>query len=138
MKKTAVFVIFLIVSFACAAAMAEEIPNLVGTWNGKAAVHHRIHGFKPDWHEKVNMIIEEQEGRFFYGHFLRTKSKEKVTRHAFSGVIMKNGKQGLITWHSTDGITLMEIEGPDRLTNYGAIHDRKHAFVTMTEYTRAK
>jgi hypothetical protein len=125
--------------FCCTSvAYAQDIPSLVGTWNGKSAVHHRIHGFKPDWHEKVEMIIQEQEGRFFYGQFRRTKKEGKASQYPFSGVIMKGNKQALITWHNTDGITLVDIEGPDRVTNYGAIHDRTHAFVTMTEYTRGK
>ncbi len=137
MKRLTVLGIFLVFCFAIA-AYADDIPNLVGTWKGNSSVHHRIHGFKPNWHEKVQMIIEDQEGRFFYGHFKRTKQNGKVRKHGFSGVIMKGNKQALITWHDTDGITLVDIEGPDRLTNYGAVHDRPHAFVTMTEYTREK
>ncbi len=139
MRKATVLCVILTLCFACV-AFAADFPNLVGTWDGKSIVHHRIHGFQHQWHEQetVSMVVEKQEGRLFSGFFQRIKKGGSVHKHDFSGIIMKGNKQALITWHDLDGITLMDIEASDRLTNYGAIHAAKHAFVTMTEYTRAK
>lgn len=138
MRKTAVLIIVvLVLSFTCV-AVAADFPNLVGTWEGKSIVHHRIHGFQPKWAEKVSMVVVEQQGRLFSGYFQRIKKDGTIHKHEFSGIIMKGEKRALLTWHILDGITLMDIESGDWLTNYAAIHAAKHAFVTMTEYTRVK
>lgn len=138
MRKAAILVVFVLsVSLACVAVNAD-FPNLVGTWEGKSIVHHRIHGFQPKWAEKVSMVVVEQQGRLFTGYFQRIKEDGTVHRHEFSGIIMKGEKQALLTWYVLDGITLMDIESQDRLTNYAAIHAEECAFVTMTEYTRMK
>lgn len=139
MRKATVLCVVLTLCLACV-AFAADFPNLVGTWDGKTIVHHRIHGYQHKWHEneRVSMVVVSQEGRLFNGYFQRVKKHGAVSRYDFSGVIMKGEKQALLTWHDHDGISLMDIESGDRLTNYGAIHAAKHAFVTMTEYTRAK
>ncbi len=109
----AVLVAFLLTSTVGLAA--DSVPNLVGTWNAVATMHHKQKGFTEN---KLVYVIEEQQGRIFKGYktltLLHNKSKLK---EGFAGVIKKDNKTFYIADH-IDGIEFGEIDSPRELTIY--------------------
>ena len=123
--------IFLFVSSQSFAGGA--IPNLVGKWKGKAAIHGKVRGF--ELLSGITFIVEEQKGRIFKGH-KEWKAKGKEYSEDFSGLIDKDNKQLYLVEHQ-GGIDFGEITDRDKIILY-YLEDGSDANAAIYELKRFK
>ena len=93
----------------------DNVPDLVGRWIGTNTMHHKQLGFTTN---KLEYVVEEQQGRVFKGYktltMLHDKSKRK---EGFAGVIKKDNKTFYVADH-IDGIEFGNIDSADAVTIY--------------------
>ena len=94
---------------------ANNIPNLIGKWEGSGQVHHKKHGHLKGETKPAQLVVLSQEGRVFHGHVgWSNKSPGKDT---FSGVIDKDGVTFYVAGH-TEGMRIGKLEGSNAFTFY--------------------
>ena len=104
-----------VLCFTAGMSLADDIPNVVGTWVGKATIYHRESGFTEN---DLTYIIEEQRGRIFKGYKILTLLHNKEKRiEPFAGVITKDNRTFYIA-DFIDGMEQGHIDEGDSLTLY--------------------
>ena len=119
-----------LVLHAVAAAAADDVPSLVGTWVGENRTVSDKKGYKI-WGEKTVEITEQQDRRF-RGHFTYPAGTKK-----FFGVIYPDNTS--FTWVSSDskGYNHGRILGPDRIAAC-YVESGEDATAGCAELTRRK
>jgi hypothetical protein len=116
---------------------AKAIPDLKGTWQGSAEMHHKLHGHvKHDNKSMTNMVVLSQEGRVFHGT-LDWANKKAPGKDGFSGVIDKDGVTFYMAGH-TEGMRIGKLEGSDALTLYILAPGGANPRAGFAEYKRVK
>lgn len=133
--------LFTAVALSCllaTAAMAQDapaLPNLVGTWEGDAAMHFRNHGYITAEHKSSSLVVERQEGPVFHGHVAwNHKSSGKDT---FSGVLEQDGRTFYLVGH-TEGVRIGKMNGADTFVLYVLQPGGTNPRAGMATFTRAK
>ncbi|QJB56340.1 calcium-binding protein [Pseudodesulfovibrio sp. zrk46] len=89
MKRTLIFVLAALAVMAVAStALAEEVPELRGTWQGTSYIHS-IDGLVT---QEAAMVINVQEGRQFRGYKMWFNDKKILQREVVAGIFDKDGR----------------------------------------------
>ena len=111
------FIIGLLAPFVFTAAMAQQAPNLIGTWVGETndaviGAGHIYPGGKAGeirfLKEKISYKVDRQEGRAFSG-----ASTIKGSNHTFVGSLSGDLSSGAIA--SKAGTTAFKIVDPNKI-----------------------
>jgi len=111
---------------------AENIPNLVGTWENLSAErpqHSAVKGHKARY-ERVLMVVEGQEGRKFFGHNEKITHKKTVEKEKFSGVIYWDNKTIYRVDHEK-GFVHATLESPTEIRGVYMEEGSKAAIVLL-------
>jgi hypothetical protein len=123
--------IFLLISHHSFAG--GSIPNLIGTWQGKATSHSKVHGF--EILSGITFIIEDQKGRVFKGRKeWMVKGKKYV--EGFSGLISVDNSKLYLAEHQ-GGTDIGEIITRDQIVLY-YMKDGRNASTAFYELKRSK
>jgi len=95
MKRLLAFSLFAALTCFAAAALAADVPNLVGAWEGLHATHDAKAGYGDG---KLVLTIVEQRGNAFHGTKTYGKVSKKSFTEGFSGTVSSAG-QVLIADH---------------------------------------
>jgi hypothetical protein len=137
LKNVTKYQIFLIIGiFLCVNSLSFAggfMPNLVGKWKGKAAIHGKVRGF--ELLPSITFTVEEQKGRIFKGH-KEWKTNGKEYSEGFSGLIDKDNKQLYLVEHQ-GGIDFGEITDRDKIILY-YLEDGSDANAAIYELKRVK
>ena len=117
---------------------AEDIPNLVGTWetpSGTQPQHSVGKGHKAQY-ERVLMVVEGQEGRSFFGHSEKITAKKKVEKEKFSGVIYWDNKTIYRVDHEK-GLIHATIESPTEIRGV-YMEEGKNATIVLLVFKKIK
>jgi hypothetical protein len=126
-----IIVIFLLISHHSFAG--TSIPNMIGTWQGKATMHGKMHGFESL--QSITFIIEDQKGRVFKGRKeWMVKGKKYV--EGFSGLISADNSKLYLAEHQ-GGTDIGEIITRDQIVLY-YMKDGRNASTAFYELKRSK
>jgi hypothetical protein len=117
---------------------AENIPNLVGTWENLSAEkpqHSAGKGHKAQY-ERVLMVVEGQEGRSFFGHSEKITHNKKVEKEKFSGVIYWDNKTLYRVDHEK-GLIHATIESPSEIRGV-YMEEGKNATIVLLIFKKIK
>ncbi|MFM8760619.1 MAG: hypothetical protein ACKOD7_03600 [Polynucleobacter victoriensis] len=108
----------LFLAIASASYAGDKTPNLVGEWVAQAEAsvygasgHNPASGHKPAFRDRtlvLTYIIEEQQGRSFYGQIVSDNYSERMV-----GSIAADGKTGAIA--DEDGTYQLKIVNKNRI-----------------------
>ena len=112
---------------------AENIPNLLGTWESQIVTNHMHSAEKGHkaMYEKFIIVVEGQEGRAFFGHKQKIVGKKKVEKEKFSGVIYWDDKTIYVVDHEK-GINHATIESPTDIRGVYMEEGKKARVVLLT------
>jgi hypothetical protein len=94
-------------------ATGTALPNLTGTWNGPMVGYDEGTGFTNYPDLTLVMVIDEQQGRLFSGHFLLTSNSTEWTID-FAGAIGRDNATLTIA-EKDGGYCLGEVIAPDEI-----------------------
>jgi len=115
---------------------AKAIPDLKGTWEGTAHLHHKLHGHVKDDTKTNHLVIESQEGRVIHG--TGSWANKKISgKTVISGVIDKDGVTLYMAGHS-EGTIIGKLDGPDALTLYVLAPGGANPRAGFVEFKRVK
>lgn len=120
------------------AQAAEDIPNMVGTWEtlaGEQPQHSVKKGHKAHY-ERVLMVVEGQEGRSFFGHVEKITDKKKVEKEKFSGVVYWDNKTIYTVDHHKGGVRAT-FESPTEFRGV-YIEEGKEAKIVLVIFKKIK
>lgn len=123
MKRLPAFCLFAILACFATAALAADVPNLVGTWEGSPSIHGAKTGYSTG---KLVLTIAGQQGNAFHGTktYFHPSDKKNHTE-GFSGTIRSDG-QIFIADHD-EGYMLGDMtKGGEMELQYG--HSGKNAY----------
>ncbi len=115
---------------------AKTIPDLKGTWEGAAHLHHKLHGHVKDDTKTNNLVFESQEGRVIHGT-VGWANKKVSGKNAISGVIDKDGVTLYMVGH-TEATIIGKLDGPDALTLYVLVPGGANPRAGFIEFKRVK
>jgi hypothetical protein len=118
--KTAVILLVIVLSVLAGGCVASSpvdtvpvLPNLTGNWTGPMIGYDEGSGFTDYPYLTLVMVIEEQEGRLFSGHFLLHSNTTRWTID-FAGAIGRDNKTLTIA-ERDGGYCLGEVISPDEI-----------------------
>ncbi|OGR34703.1 MAG: hypothetical protein A2051_04465 [Desulfovibrionales bacterium GWA2_65_9] len=121
MKRLLSACLLAILACFATAALAADVPNLVGTWEGAPSVHGPKVGFRTG---KLVLTIVEQQGNSFHGvKTYQVPMAKKDRTEKFSGTISSGG-QLFIADHD-EGFMLGDVTKTGELELQYGHHGRK-------------
>jgi hypothetical protein len=89
------------------------IPNLTGTWTGTMQAYEEGTGFTDYGGSSMSMVVTEQRGRLFAGHFIFAinATRQEVT---MAGIIGRDGST-LSLVENANGYTFGVLTAPDTI-----------------------
>ena len=92
---------------------APAIPDLTGTWTGTMLGYGEGKGFDDYPNQTITMVVTEQRGRIFAGHFVFRLTKSEYTV-PMAGILGSNGRT-LSLVENANGYTFGEITAKDEI-----------------------
>lgn len=89
MKQLLTLCLFAMLACFATAALAADVPNLVGTWEGVHSTHDAKAGYGSG---KLVLTIVEQQGNAFHGTKTYSKVLKRSHTEGFSGTISSAGQ----------------------------------------------
>lgn len=108
-------------------AFAADVPNLVGTWEGKSVMHSMKGGFFES-SGLFRVVITEQRGLLFTGYKEWVDAKGKRFNEGFSAIIEKKAEGGtheVYFAEHEDGLMFGDVDPRGRTMNLYYIESLK-------------